>query len=232
MKNISGRNSLLVMLGAAPMVLAGAIASPPADWDESFPAGTSFVKKGFNRVSHRKGVTVWHDTGADSLRLGAEGRIGAPAAAILKALIDYDNQPGVIARLTEGRVLERGDHWLLAYERISLPMISDRDYSVFMTWGEEHGTTLIRYWAVSGRGPGPRDGVVRVTNHRGSWLLQPIEGGSATKVRYQISIDFAGWIPKWLVKVGPGSEITELYENVCAMVEKQAPGTITGACPF
>jgi hypothetical protein len=107
---------------------------------------------------------------------------------------------------------------MLVYQRLDLPVISDRDFVLKVTWGKEGGKRWVRYRTVRGVGPAPRDGVVRVKHHQGSWQLTPTRRGEATLVRFQVSIDLGGWLPKSLARSGSGDEVPELFHVLRDMV--------------
>jgi hypothetical protein len=48
-------------------------------------------------------------------------------------------------------------------------------------------------------GPTPKDGWVRITKLKGSWLFEPIDGGK-TRLTYVVFSDPAGAIPPFLVE--------------------------------
>jgi len=193
---------------------------------ERTPLSVPLPSAGFERIRVAGGVTVYKDPHSDIIRLAAESRFPAPPERVLQALLDYRRQVGTIARLSEARVLVRGRGWLEVYQRLNLPVISDRDFTLLVRWGEEpqSGLTWVAYHAESARaGPRERSGVVRVTHHAGSWQLVPVEGGRATFVRFQVSIDLGGWLPKWMARSGAGREVPELFAALGRLVEQTGP---------
>ena len=100
-------------------------------------------------------------------------------------------------------------------------MIDDRDYTINVSWGEAGSTIWIKYWTLSDKGPAGQDGAVRVTHHDGSWQLAPAEGGAATFVRYQFSLDMAGLIPRWMVKSSAGKEVPLVFADLCKLLARQ-----------
>jgi hypothetical protein len=179
----------------------------------------------FEAIGAARGITVYQDKQSPMIRIAAEGVIGAPPLAVRDALIDYERQVGVIARVSEIKVLERRPGGARVYQRLNLPVIDDRDYTLDVSWGTDGGTHWIRYGAVEEGGPDPVDGVVRVNSHSGSWQLRPAEGGDATLVRYQFHMDMAGLIPRWMVKSSAGKEVPLVFADVCKLLARQTPET-------
>lgn len=210
--------------GTLLYTLISATNTAPAGWDELTPLGIRFEdKNGFERIAEHHGVTVYKDRDADVIRLAAGGTLNANPDEVLHALIDYDHQVGVIARVLEIKILERGPSHLVVYQRLSLPVIDDRDYVLKVTWGTTGGVRWIRYWALEGTGPAGREGVVRVVRHDGSWQISPLEDGTGSKVRYQVRIDLGGLLPKWMAKAAAGKEVPLVFTDVCKMLSLNKP---------
>jgi hypothetical protein len=181
------------------------------------PPKIELPRTGFEFVTRARGVWVYKNTTADLIWIGAVGIIPAQPDQILSALLDYEHQPGKIGRVSEAKILSRGADSLYVYERLNLPVISDRDFTLKVTHGTDGRRTWVTYAAVSDRGPGPRDGIVRVTRQFGIWELIPTDDGTGTFVRSEFRIDLAGSVPLWLVNSGAGKEIPALYADVCKL---------------
>jgi hypothetical protein len=183
----------------------------------------------FEQIADKRGVKVYKHRSSDIIRIGAQAVFPTPPRRVQRALLDYHRQVGKIARLSEARVLGRGEGQLHVYQRLNLPVISDRDFVLEVRYGRQRGDTLwLAYRAVTDRGPPPRGGVVRVSHHRGSWELQPARGGKATRVTFQTSIDLGGWLPKWMARAGAGRELPELFAAICRL---SRPDARQGRCP-
>jgi hypothetical protein len=168
-------------------------------------------------VARKKGVTVYQNKDSRYIDLAAEGVVPAPPAAVQRALLAYEKQAGVVPRLAEVKVLARGKQWLRVYQRLSLPVIDDRDFNLRVRWGgDDDKGRWIRYNSTD-EGPPPRDGVVRVTHNTGKWLLDGVHGGSRTRLRMISSIDIAGDVPSWMAKSDAGDDIPKLYEAICRL---------------
>jgi hypothetical protein len=186
---------------------------------ERVALGVPLTQRGFEKIAHRKGVAVYKHETSSIIRLGAEGRFNATPREVLHAVLDYDNQVGVVDRLSEVKVLSRSGHSLRVYQRLNLPVISDRDFNLKVTWWKKGETYIVAYRALRGVSP-PRDGVVRVTHHYGSWQLKPVNNGRQTLARFQVEIDLAGWLPRWMAKSGSGKEVPELYGSIDRLIKR------------
>ncbi len=202
------RIGLMILLGFSS--LGAARAGPEG---EQIPMTEGFAQVGFEAIANTNGVSVFKDERVEVIRLGAEGRFAAPPEIVQQTLLDYDHQVGKLDRLEKSRILDRGDHWLIVYQRLDLPVIDDRDFNLKVTWGETDGVRWIR-WRTTPRGIGPQPGVVRVTDHSGSWQLAPISDGQLTRARFQVRMDVAGLVPKWMARSGAGDEVPEVFMSV------------------
>src|SRR5439155_915259 len=88
--------------------------------------------------------------------------------------------------LAESRVLERSPSELLVYQRLSPPVIADRDVTLRVTWGEEGGVMWVRSSVANHLGPEELDGVVRIPLDEILWRLEPIDGGRASSTTCSI----------------------------------------------
>lgn len=177
------------------------------------PLGVPLTSRGYERIAHKHGVTVYQHKTADNIRLGTEGVLNAPPEQVAHALVDYERQRGKIGRLSEVRILGCRPGQLSVYQRLNLPVIDDRDFNLQVRWGRLGAGYWISYWAVP-RGVAPREGVVRLSTHSGTWQLQPLPGGKATQVRFMVDIDMAGLLPKWMARSGSAKEMPILFQQV------------------
>jgi hypothetical protein len=188
---------------------------------ELTPFGKTLESEGFEEIDEEYGVKAYKDPDSDVIRIAAQGKLAATPKEVFKAVLDYENQVGKIKRVSETKILEKGPGWMLVYQRLNLPIISDRDYTLYVTWGAE-GDVLWVSFRSSYLGPEDRDGIVRVIEHYGSWQMKPIADGRYTLARFQVRIDLAGSLPKWLARSGAGDELPELYQNVRRMLVRQS----------
>ncbi len=203
------------------------VAVPPEPPAPPGPPGTiDFAREGFESRGTRARVRIFERGGGDVVRIGAEARLPASPEEVQEVLLDYPRHPGTVSHVAEARPLERGDGWMLVYQRLSMPVIDDRDFVLRVTWGEHaDGSRWIVYRA-GGEGPPPVDGVVRVTQNHGGWYLRPIESGRATLARYESNMDLGGSLPTWMSRSGAVDELPDLFTGVCELL-----GLPRDACP-
>lgn len=184
---------------------------------------TELLKRGFEKIVDGS-VRVFKDRNASIVRVVAEGKLPGTPEQVRDTLLDYERQVGVIERLRESRVIERGSESLYVYQRLALPIISDRDFTLKVTWGKKGESEWIRYEATSEIGPGKTPGVVRITQHTGTWHLSPAPDGHGTLARFHVTIDMAGMLPKSLAKAGAGRDLPALYDSICRLLVPQGQG--------
>ena len=179
----------------------------------------------FKHVGGANGVEVFRQEKSPVIDLYAEGDIPAPPSVVRDVLLDYDHAARMTKNIGESRVVDKKDNEIYVYQRLKLPVVSDRDFTIRATWGQR-GSTLVQEFRVDNQhGPAARDGVVRVSTMQGTWLLDPIRNGSATHARYRVQIDLAGSIPRWMVSGGAAKNVPKLFEGLRRESAARVPGT-------
>jgi uncharacterized protein YndB with AHSA1/START domain len=156
------------------------------------------ASEGFVSIGANRGVTVYHRDRDGGIQLAAEARLEAPPEQVQRVLVDYANHPRWVHGLGESRVVERAPGSLYVYQRLDLLLLRNRDFTLHVTFGEDGGARWIRFVAANDRGPPPSRHLVRVSLHEGSWRLEPLDGGRATRAIYRFHLDLAGAFPSWL----------------------------------
>jgi hypothetical protein len=179
----------------------------------------------YKHVGGKSGVEVYRQMNSPVIDLLAEGDIDAPPSLVRDVLLDYPNASKVTDNIGESRVLEKSGREIIVYQRLKLPIISDRDFTLRASWGTR-GEVLTTQFAVdNSRGPEARDGIVRLSTLQGGWELQPIRGGAATHARYRVQIDLAGSVPKWMVSGGAVKNVPKLFDGIRKLAKQRIPGT-------
>ena len=211
----------LALLASAALVglssLAGAAppdSAPPPGRVGAPPAASALVGEGFVLVGEEKGVKIYRREKRPGIELAAEGTLGAAPERVRRVLIDYPSHQRWQKHLKENRVLARGDGFLDVYQRLDLPVLDDRDFTLHVTWGNDAEVFWMRFAVANERGPAPVRGVVRVTEQEGGWRLEPADGGMATHAVYRFHLDLAGSFPSWMGKGQATSDLAELFGNI------------------
>ncbi len=156
-----------------------------------------------------------------AIDLMADGELEAPPAAVLAVVTDYASARALSDHVAESQVLRAGGRELTVYQRLDLPIVADRDFTLHARWGQKGDERWVLFGVDNSKGPSARRGVVRVSTMNGSWVLVPIRGGTATRAVYRVQIDLAGSIPKWMVSGGAAKDLPKLYEGVRKQLRKR-----------
>lgn len=184
----------------------------------------SFEEQGFRRFWSRRGVHVYKSQLSEIVHLAAEGRFPVPPMTLQKTLISYDKQVGRLQRLKEAKVLKKTTQEMEVYQHLSLPVVSDRDYTLQVRWGQDgDGVCWVYYEAMKTGGYPVQKDAVRVTHHIGRWELSPT-GQGETEARFEMTMDMAGKIPKWLAKMTAGKEIVHVFDELCWIATEKEKG--------
>jgi hypothetical protein len=210
---IAARIALLVL--AALVARPGPSRADPAPVAAAAPAPASALAgEGFALIADEKGVKVYRREKRAGIELAAEGNIAATPERVRRVLVDYPSHQRWQKHLKENRILARGDGYLDVYQRLDLPVLDDRDFTLHVTWGDEGPVAWMRFAAAPGLGPAPVKGVVRVSYHEGGWRLEPTDGGRSTHAVYRFYLDLAGSVPGWMGKGQAANDLPELYANI------------------
>lgn len=189
-------------LGLCPTLRAAEPDATPSEW---------------KFISNKEGVALYRRDRPASNESKAIGEIAAPAAVVHAVINDVESYANFMPYTVECRVLKRDGNSIVAYQRISAPLTSDRDYTVRMRFSSkpaEGGTSYLSQWeAENALGPPEKPGVVRVNLCDGSWLLEPT-GPNTTRATYTIYTDSGGAIPAFIKKTGSQIGIRKLFAAI------------------
>lgn len=168
-------------------------------------------------ISDKDGVTIYRRQRALSYESKAVGDIAASSDLVRAVLEDVESYTTFMPYTVECRVLKREPDAIVAYQRISAPIVSDRDYTIRVRTNvkkTEGGTIYSSHWATdNAAGPPEKRGVVRVSLCEGSWLLEPT-GPTSTRATYLIYTDSGGVIPSFIKdRAGPAG-IRKLFDAI------------------
>ncbi len=168
-------------------------------------------------ISNKDGVAIYRRQRPLSYESKAVGEIAASTNIVHAVLNDAESYTAFMPYTAECRVLQRDENSILAYQRISAPLASDRDYTVRVRTTSkkvEGGTQYFSHWETdNAAGPPEKRGIVRVTLCDGSWLLEPI-APDRTRATYTIYTDSGGFIPKFIKETGSQIGIRKLFAAI------------------
>jgi hypothetical protein len=185
---------------------------------------------GYKHVGGADGVEVYRQMSSQVIDLVAEGDIDAPPSAVRAVVLDYVNAAALSPRVVESRILAVAPRELVVYQRLKLPVIADRDFTLRAKWGSRQDRLWTRFVIDNQPGPEARGGVVRLSTMTGGWDLTPIRDGQATHAVYHLQIDLAGSIPRWMVSGGAAKDLPRLFQGVRSESRKRASQMNLASC--
>jgi len=180
------------------------------------------VSTDWSSVSNKENVAIYRRPrpGPGHNESRVVGEIAAPIAIVRAVIDDVESYAQFMPYTVECRVLKREADSVLTYQRISAPLVNDRDYTVRVRTTAkttEGGTSYLSRWETENAlGPAPQRGVVRVNLCEGSWLLEPL-GPNNTRATYTILTDSGGILPAFIKNTG--SQIG--FRKMFAAIRKQ-----------
>ena len=182
----------------------------------------------WNPVSQAPDLTVYERVHKDSdLReFKAVGLIAMPPEVVRRVLDDVAEYPRFMPYITESRVLARDGKSRVSYQRVSPPIVGDRDYTIRVQCETQRlpgGAACYcnRWQAANDLGPAAKAGVTRVKVTEGSWLLEPSTDGRQTRATYCIYSDSGGSLPAYIVNAASRTAIPKLFEAIRKQAQLQ-----------
>lgn len=166
-------------------------------------SASALEDEGWTLVANDDGIEVYARSLPHSpvREVRATTEIPATPDRVFAVLLDSDRFVEFMPYIEEVRTVARDNSstWYL-YQRISPPLVSDRDYTLRHQRIEDpqQGRYELRWEAANERGPKTRDRVVRVEICTGSYVVAGIDGGARSQLTYQLHTDPGGMLPKWL----------------------------------
>ncbi|MDQ3255800.1 MAG: hypothetical protein M3R15_18210 [Acidobacteriota bacterium] len=185
-------------------------------------SGTLSADDTWKVVSESKGVKVESRvrSGASINELRAIGVIDSSIPVVRRVLEDLEAYPRFMPFVVECRLLKRERDAFISYQRISAPLVSDRDYTLRVrSSGEADGKVFRSRWEVANAlGPAEQPGVVRVTINEGSWLLEA-QDDHTTRATYSVYTD-GGALPAFVANRANHVGIGRLFEAMRKQVQQ------------
>ena len=167
-------------------------------------------------ISNSDGVALYRRSrpGPGHYESKAIGEIAASTTLVQAVIDDVDAYPQFMPYTVESRILKREGESVVGYQRLSNPLIKDRDYTLRVRTTSktvEGGTSYSSRWATENElGPPERPGIVRVKLCEGGWLLEPV-GPNSTRATYSIYTDSGGTIPAFVKNIGSQIGIRKIF---------------------
>jgi hypothetical protein len=171
---------------------------------------------GFTPIGGHDGVAVYLHKGEGTIEIAAVGEFDAPPAEVQAALLDYSAQTHINKHLAESTVLSRTSNDLFVYQHLKLPVISDRDFTLHVTWSGDS----VAFAIDPQHGPAPSSKLVRMPVLEGRWELAPVRDGNATRATYLVRLDFGGSVPRWMVRGGAAKDIPGVYLGMRTLINE------------
>ena len=151
-------------------------------------------------------------------RIVAIAEVDARPEVVFNVVNDFDHYPEFMPYVIESHVLSRnGDSEVVAYNRIAPPFVAERDYPLKfrMTRGSLANGGVFRIeWTASPEAEPEVEGVVRIRLNDGSWVAEPISGGSRTRLTYTLLTNPGGMIPDFVANMSNTVAIPKLFKAV------------------
>ncbi len=152
---------------------------------------------------------------ANAREVRATTDLKATPEAVWKVVKDFAHEAEFMPYLVQVKKLGPCAGGTVYYERVSPPIISDRDYTVCVKLvADEKTQRFERSWTLANdRGPKPVDGVVRVPVNDGSYQVSP-DGKGGTRLVYTVLTNPGGSVPAWIAKRASTSTVPDLFDAI------------------
>ncbi|WP_224244965.1 START domain-containing protein [Hyalangium gracile] len=196
--------------GALALVLVAGVAQAAEEWE------TVESKKAVIKVRPRpdgNGKEVW-----------AEKEVEADARDVQNALMDSGSFRLWMPYVKESRVVStQPDGSRVAYARLKLPVVDDRDYAITVVDEKklaEDGTgEYVQRWKAVPDALPVREDIVRIKHNEGTWQIIP-KGEGKTHIVYKFSVDPGGSVPGWLASFGQKDGVLDTLKAVQDRAQK------------
>lgn len=176
----------------------------------------------------------------DGIReLTAAGLIQAPPEVVFRVVCDVRLFRELVPYLSRLQVLDEDAAGALAYQRLQLPALAPRDFTVRHACATRRASDGSLVWTNRWRtdndaGPPRAPGIVRLEVNEGSWTLVSRDGGAATYATYRLRVDPGGEVPQLLLHAALELQLPQLFrslERVCQRLCNEGIRCGAGASP-
>lgn len=157
--------------------------------------------------------------GSDIREVKAVGAVDASPSVVWKVIGDYEHYTEFMPYVKDCRIVKKeGERIFYVYELLDLPIVSDRDFTIKITWEPEpeggSGVYRASWVSANNQGPAEKGGVVRVQTNEGAWNLEPLDGGKRTLLTYYLYTDPGASIPRWLANKGNTKALPGMFKRI------------------
>lgn len=198
---------MMRLLLSLTLALLASTSSLAGDWEEVSSA--TIDGRGLKVYAREK-------DGSDVKETRGVGSFTAPAWVIKNVIDDVGRYKEFMPYTKESTVISTGDGFVISYQRLSTPVVEDRDYTLkIIDESREDAAGKVVWknrWTSSNAGPAPKAGVTRVAVNEGYWQLEDQNGG--TKVTYYVYTNPGGGIPSFVINMANTQAVSELFKAV------------------
>ncbi|MFM2153428.1 MAG: hypothetical protein RL199_1863 [Pseudomonadota bacterium] len=197
-----------------PCLLALALCGPAAALEAASPG------PGWEEAKKSDDVIVFaRENGTIGTRdIFAVAEFGVAPEAVFRVVTDYAHYADFMPYVKEARILERKSaNRVSVYAHIAPPLVDDRDWAIdvqLTPGGAANGGVFKTEWSPIPDAVPSRADIVRVRVNKGSWTLEPLDGGRRTRVTYRVSTHPGGSIPSWIANKSNTVAIPDLFKAV------------------
>ena len=181
----------------------------------------------FERASRtRDGIAIWTRASSASAAKEILAEVtfpDTPRDALWRAVCDVERYREFVPFVKRCDVVRRstivsgaptGASAAWVYNEVKPPVASARDYTIKIesTTSPDASVPHVSSWSVDdSEGPGPRRGIVRLTQNSGRWELRSAgRDGRGTALTYRVLTDPGASLPGWLIDIANQNSVPDV----------------------
>ncbi|MCJ7771958.1 MAG: START domain-containing protein, partial [Desulfobacterales bacterium] len=143
--------------------------------------------------------------------------IPASPLTVYKVILDHATYENISEYIQTTEIMPSNEKnvWYI-YQRLDLPVISDRDYTLRYCSIENPQKDYYQVlWEIANnKGPAKQKDVIRVTTCTGSLTIESENKDTTTRITYTLYTDPGGYIPDWLANIANQRSIPKLLRAI------------------